>query len=514
MKTKRALKVPENNGEFFCSHDLPEIPPLLKSNQELIDSYSFKIAEVNYNEFRKIAKKEILNSLTDRNEELFPLPYIVTGHQPGLCHPGIWIKNFLVDKLARENKGTAFDIIIDSDCSNEIGCSILTWNETIKRRKEILMKLNSHQPFECCSVPGSDQFRDFYQKIKAGLQSSPVNTLIKYAEIFFQKGESALASSKNLVEFLVKTKKRYEASVNLQYFDVMLSRVCKTRSFLLFVLHIVQNIKRFHDIYNQLLEEYRISHKLRYKANPFPDLKKDADKFEIPFWCINDNKRKPVWVIHEGSCISIYVEDICLFRYKKGDFDHAIKIIDEGEINLRPKAVLLTLFFRLFFADIFIHGISGAKYDEITDGIMEKYYEIKPPHYIATSLTLFPDLPIDRIQINDVEKLKTIIRNIKLKPEIFEDKVEGEVAKGKFNKLTEEKKKLFRQKPSKKEKKDHYRKLKTVTEELSSFLDHYCSEVIDQLRILEEKEHENRTACFREFPYFFYDINKVKKMIK
>ena len=508
------MKVPENNGEFFCSHDLTDIPPLLKSNQKLIDSYSVKIAGVSYSKFRKIAEAEILNSLTGRNVDLVPRPYIVTGHQPGLCHPGIWIKNFLADKLARENKGTAFYIVIDSDCSNEIGCSILTWNKKIKRKKEILMKLNPRQPFECCSVPDSDQFKDFYKKIQAGLQSSPVNTIIKYAEIFFQKGESALSSSKNLAEFLVKTKKGYEASDGLQYFDIMLSRICKTRSFLLFTLHIAQNIKRFHDIYNQLLEEYRISHKLRYKANPFPDLKKDADKFEIPFWCIIDNKRKPVWVIHEGSCISICLEDICLFRYKKGDFDYAIKIIDEGEINLRPKAVLLTLFFRLFFSDIFIHGISGAKYDEITDGIMEKYYEIKPPHYISASLTLFPDLPIDRIQINDVENLKTIIRNIKLKPEIFEDKVEGQEAKEKFNKLIEEKKKLFHQKPSKKEKKDHYRKLKTVTEELSIFLENYCLEVNDQLKILEEKDDENQTVSFREFPYFFYDINKVKEMIK
>ena len=514
MKTKKVLKVPENDGEFFCSHNLTDIPPLLKSNQELIDSYSFKIAGVSYSEFRKIAETEILNSLTDGNVDLVPRPYIVTGHQPGLCHPGIWIKNFLADKLARENKGTAFDIIIDYDCSNEIGCSILTWNEKIRRKKEILIKLNPRQPFECCSVPDSDKFRDFYQKIQAGLQSFPINTVIKYVEVFFQKGKSALSSSKNLAEFLVKTKKGYEASEGLQYFDIMLSRICKTRSFLLFTLHIAQDIKRFHDIYNQLLEKHRISHKLRYKANPFPDLKKDADKYEIPFWCINDNKRKPAWVIHEGSCISIYGEDICLFRYKKGDCDRAIKIIREEKINLRPKAVLLTLFFRLFFSDIFIHGISGGKYDEITDGIMEKYYDIKPPHFITASLTLFPDLPIDRIQINDVENLKTIIRNIKHKPEIFEDKVEGQEAKEKFKKLTEEKNKLFQQKPSKKEKKDHYCKLKTVTEELSRFLDNYYLKVNDQLRIAEEKEHDNQTACFREFPYFFYDINKIKEIIK
>ena len=514
MKTKRVLKVPEKDGEFFCSHGLADIPPLLKSNLELTDSYNFKIAEVSYSEFRKKAETEILNSLTDRNVDLFPRPYIVTGHQPGFSHPGIWIKNFLVDKLASENKGTAFDIIIDSDCSNEIGCSLLTGNEKLKRKKEILMQLNARQPFECYPVPDKDQFKDFCQNIRTDLQFFSDNKIIKYAEIFFQKGENALSSSKNLAEFLVKTRKEYEADEGLRYFDIMLSRICKTSSFLLFTLHIAEDIKRFHDIYNRLLEEYRSSHKLRYKANPFPDLKTDTDKFEIPFWCIDDNKRKPVWAVHEGSSISIYAEDVCLFKYKKGDFDHAIKIIHKEQINLRPKAVLLTLFLRLFFADIFIHGISGAKYDEITDGIIDRYFKIKPPHYIAASLTLFPDLPVNRVQINDIENQKTIIRNIKLKPEIFENRVEGGETKKKFNTLAEEKKKLFQQEPSKKDKKEHYQKLKAITEELSVFLNNYYLETKDQLKILEEKEQENQTVCFREFPYFFYDINRVKEMIR
>ena len=514
MKWKRVLKVPENNGEFFCSHNLIEIPDLLKFNLELIDSYRFNIAEVSYSEFRKIAEVEILNSLTDQNVDLFPRPYIVTGHQPGLCHPGVWIKNFLADKLARENKGTAFDIIIDSDCQAEIGCYLLTRNEKIKRKKEVLVKLGIKQPFECCFVPDSDRFKDFYQKIRADIQSFPDNPLIKYAENFFKKGENALSVSGNIAEFLVKTRKGYEIEGDLFYLDIMLSRICKTDSFLLFTLHVAEDIKRFYEIYNRQLENYRISHKLRYKANPFPDLKKDMDKFEIPFWCINDNIRKPIWITLEGSYISFYSEDTCLFRYKKGDFGHAIKIIDEEQINMRPKAVLLTLFIRLFFANMFVHGLIGAKYDEIADGIMEKYFRVKPPQYIAASLTLFPDFPVNRIQKNDIEKLKKIMRNIKFKPEIFEDRVEGQESKKKFKILVEQKHKLLRQKPDKKGKGEHYRKVKTVTENLSNFLNNYFLEIRDQLRILEEKEQENQIVCYREFPYFFFDVNRVKEMIK
>ncbi len=123
-------------------------------------------------------------------------------------------------------------------------------------------------------------------------------------------------------------------------------------------------------------------------------------------------------------------------------------------------------------------------------------------------------MPVNRVQINDIENQKTIIRNIKLKPEIFENRVEGGETKKKFNTLAEEKKKLFQQEPSKKDKKEHYQKLKAITEELSVFLNNYYLETKDQLKILEEKEQENQTVCFREFPYFFYDINRVKEMIR
>jgi len=510
----RVLKVPEKNGEFFCSHNISDIPHLLKSNQELTDSYSFKIAETRYHQFRKKVETETLNLLTDYSESSFSRPYIGTGHHPGLCHPGIWIKNLLANKLAGDNKGTAFNIIVDSDCPNEIGCYVLTKNEKIERKKEVLAKLGVQQPFECCSVPNKNQFKDFYQNILVDFQSFPDNPIRKYTEIFFQKGESALPASKNIAEFLVKTRKGYEADAGLHYFDIMLSHICQSESFLLFALHIAEDIKGFHEIYNQLLEEYRINHKLRYKVNPFPDLKKDNDKFQIPFWCINDNKRQPVWVTHEGTFISFHTEDICLFRYKKGDFDHALKIIDEEQINLRPKAVLLTLFIRLFLVDIFIHGISGAKYDEITDGIMEKYYKIKPPHYIAASLTLFPDFPVNKVQENDIDNLKRIIRNMKFKPEIFKDRVEGGETKKKFKKLVSLKMELLQREPPKKDRKEHFQRLKIVTEELSNLLKNYYIETKDQLRVLEDKYRENQTVHYREFPYFFYDINKVKGMIK
>ena len=103
---------------------------------------------------------------------------------------------------------------------------------------------------------------------------------------------------------------------------------------------------------------------------------------------------------------------------------------------------------------------------------------------------------------------------MKFKPEIFKDRVEGGETKKKFKKLVTLKMELLQREPLKKDRKEHFQRLKIVTEELSNLLNNYYIETKDQLRVLEDKYRENQTVHYREFPYFFYDINKVKGMIK
>src|SRR5690606_4296105 len=58
---------------------------------------------------------------------------------------------------------------------------------------------------------------------------------------------------------------------------------------------------------------------------------------------------------------------------------------------IRTRALTTTLFARLFLCDYFIHGIGGAKYDEVTDQIIEQFYGAAPPGFgIATATLRLP----------------------------------------------------------------------------------------------------------------------------
>ena len=61
--------------------------------------------------------------------------------------------------------------------------------------------------------------------------------------------------------------------------------------------------------------------------------------------------------------------------------------------SVRSRALTNTLFARLLLADLFIHGIGGGKYDELTDEIMRRFFGFEPPHFVVLSATRLLPLP-------------------------------------------------------------------------------------------------------------------------
>ena len=61
-------------------------------------------------------------------------------------------------------------------------------------------------------------------------------------------------------------------------------------------------------------------------------------------------------------------------------------------IRLRTRALTTTMFSRFLLGDLFIHGIGGAKYDELGDEIARRYFGIEPPGFLTVSLTLWLEL--------------------------------------------------------------------------------------------------------------------------
>jgi hypothetical protein len=88
-------------------------------------------------------------------------------------------------------------------------------------------------------------------------------------------------------------------------------------------------------------------------------------------------------------------------------------------IKVRPRAITTTMFMRLFVADLFVHGVGGAEYDEVADDVVRAFYGVEPPPYAVITATL--TLPRDGqpITAQTVNALRRKLRDVEYNPQVF-----------------------------------------------------------------------------------------------
>ncbi len=59
-----------------------------------------------------------------------------------------------------------------------------------------------------------------------------------------------------------------------------------------------------------------------------------------------------------------------------------LRTLADRAVRLRTRALTTTLFSRFMLGDLFIHGIGGAKYDELGDEIARRFFGIEPPEFL------------------------------------------------------------------------------------------------------------------------------------
>jgi hypothetical protein len=94
-------------------------------------------------------------------------------------------------------------------------------------------------------------------------------------------------------------------------------------------------------------------------------------------------------------------------------------ILMSQRVTLRPRALVTTMYARLVLSDLFIHGIGGAKYDELTDLIIERFFGVEPPQFMTATATF--RLPIERPEVTatDVRQSAERLRDFLFRPEAF-----------------------------------------------------------------------------------------------
>src|SRR5262249_48523745 len=113
---------------------LERVPELLETNRRRLGAPQVKLLGQPLPDLRTA----IQGSIAVVNEHL-PLPagvarprwptapVIVSGHQPELYHPGVWLKNFAINAFARRYQAAPLHVVIDSDTIKTTSVSFPIW---------------------------------------------------------------------------------------------------------------------------------------------------------------------------------------------------------------------------------------------------------------------------------------------------------------------------------------------------------------------------------------------------
>ena len=180
-----------------------------------------------------------------------------------------------------------------------------------------------------------------------------------------------------------------EGSWGLETLEVPQSSVCAGEAFQWFAAHLLARLPEFHAIHNEAVREYRRAHRVRSLSHPVPELAEDGglaggpamgvDGRRAPspasFRPLDRRRNRPLRSAVVGGPVAASAE---------GDAGRAVERLLElqhGGVRIRSRALVTTLWARLALGDLFIHGIGGAKYDRVTDLLMERFFGLHPPGF-------------------------------------------------------------------------------------------------------------------------------------
>ena len=450
MKIK-SFTIPKKNEEIFIDPAYEDIPGLIDLNKERFQSYYFNINGIPFSQFREQVRSETLKKAGKYSDKIWALcsnlniagteniscvkdsytpknDIIQTGHSPALVHPGVLIKHSLVNSIAKKVNGIGINMVIDNDAGNDNCLNIPDINDLYSSVEKMEYRPGIHNlAFEETRYVDSTQLPTFKERILESLHNPDMK---KAFEDFMNMAIKLSGETLQFSDLFTYARYAFLTGFGINNLEVPVSHISETDSFLNYFLHITANAKSFVRIYNAKLREYRRLKKISSKANPLPDLMEKGFVVEIPFWMWKrDEPRKSLFAsVSNDSRISIICENKIVEHFDFGGRNRStdnlknlerLKTLISHGIKIRPKAIANTMHSRMFFSDLFIHGIGGAKYDLITDEIVRAFFGVEPPEYATISATMhLPYKPFD-VSKENVNALKHVIKDMGYNPDRY-----------------------------------------------------------------------------------------------
>ncbi|MEQ8847433.1 hypothetical protein [Botrimarina sp.] len=322
-------------------------------------------------------------------------PLVLSGHQPELFHPGVWFKNIALDALAKQAGAVGVHLLIDTDLCQAPGVRTPTGSLQEPRVEPAPLDARGPSaPYEQRPIHDADLFDSFGERV-ASLVAPLVRDPLALSR--WPLAIEARRRGATLGQALSEYRHRIELGWGSQTLELPLSAACDGQAFRCLAAELLARPAQTRAAYNAALAEFRQRRRLRNAAQPLPDLAEADGLVETPLWVWSDDtpaRRALFASLRDGR---LRLTDRHGWS-ADGPADAAsiaawIAELRQRGVKLRSRALVTTLFARLLLADLFLHGIGGARYDEVTDRFAELLLGVRLPWHATLSATL--RLPIE-----------------------------------------------------------------------------------------------------------------------
>ncbi len=439
--TRRRLRAPADDGGLLADPPPAAAPALLEANRNRLAAWDHDFQGRRAGRLRQQARAQAMAAARRHHERMGldlppalapgvepPARLVVTGHQPELFHPGVWVKNFAAAAEARAVGGLALNLIVDNDVPKD--SAIRVPHRDGDRLTTVVVPFDRGQqadrPYEDLIVEDEVLLAGFAARARAALGDLVADPML---DDYWPRVVEGRDRTDRLGLRFANARRQVEASWGVFNAEAPLSALCEGEPFAWLAAHLLAHLPRYVAVHNARLVAYRRDHRIRSRHHPVPALATRGDWLEAPFWCwrASEPRRRPLMARQVGRDLQLRIdgEDSVLVELPLAADREACCAVDRlmelpgRGVRLRTRALTTTLFARLLVGDLFLHGIGGAKYDELGDAIAAEFFGIEPPPYQTLSMTSWLGLPGDDAAVDRLPAIERRLRDLDFNPERY-----------------------------------------------------------------------------------------------
>ena len=434
----RRYQAPQDDGQTLVEPSAPLLAELIARNRRHISDVSYDVQGRPLAELAAAARSGLVAealrytsqyrdppTLPRMGRERGEVPIVFTGHQPQLFHPGVWFKNFLLGRLANEVHGLGIHLLIDSDVCRSASIRVPTGSVEHPLLDAVPFDAAAEAvPFEERAVADEATFASFSGRVIELLRPVVEQPVVEALWALIGRRNH---QERNLGRRLAQGRHALEGQWGNATLELPQSAVCQLPEFHWFVAHVLAHLPRLWAAHNDALAAYRRAHQLRNRAQPVPDLAEIDGWLEAPFWIWSDDdpRRRAAFARQQGDELALTDrarQTITLTLSADQEASIAAEQLADlarRGVKIRTRALATTLFARLLLSDLFIHGIGGAKYDQVTDQIADQFFGFPLPTFATASATLRLPIRHPGVSADELRTLQRRLRELEYHPERF-----------------------------------------------------------------------------------------------